>query len=118
MSTKGIHRKDLSEYHWTNGLPPTEDESPQWLQHRETKGRLAARSGRELNETTIELSLDELKEMPKQQYIAVHSCMQGWTATSKWAGVKLQDVLALLGPRPNMPTMCSSNPRTGTSHVR
>ncbi|HIW45392.1 MAG TPA: molybdopterin-dependent oxidoreductase [Candidatus Yaniella excrementigallinarum] len=102
MSTQKVFtEKDLSEYHWTNGLPPTEDESPQWLQHRENKWadwRLEV--GGELNETTIELSLDELKEMPKQQYIAVHSCMQGWTATSKWAGVKLQDVLALLGPRP------------------
>ena len=26
--------------------------------------------------------------------------MQGWTATSKWAGVRLKDVLELLGPRP------------------
>lgn len=98
---KVFTEKDISEFHWTNGLPPTEDESPEWLEHRDNQWedwRLEV--GGELNGKTIELSLDELKAMPKHEYIAIHSCMQGWTATSKWAGVRLRDVLDLLGARP------------------
>ena len=48
----------------------------------------------------VELTLDDLKAMPKAEYIAIHTCMQGWSATSKWTGVRLQDVLESMGPRP------------------
>ncbi|WP_246180104.1 molybdopterin-dependent oxidoreductase, partial [Kocuria coralli] len=93
--------KELSEFHWTNGLPPTEDESTEWLHHRDTGWKdWRLKVGNALDDSSIELSLDELKAMPKTEYIAVHTCMQGWSATSKWAGVKLTDVLDLLGPRP------------------
>ena len=49
---------------------------------------------------SVTLSLDELKALPKREYIATHTCMQGWSATSKWAGTHLKDILALLGPKP------------------
>lgn len=36
MATQKVFtEKHLSEYHWTNGLPPTQDESPDWLAHRD-----------------------------------------------------------------------------------
>ncbi|WP_022916968.1 molybdopterin-dependent oxidoreductase [Ruania albidiflava] len=92
---------DLSEFHWTNGLPPTADESTEWLAHRDagfTDWRLQL--GGELSGKTLQLSLEDLQRLPRTEYIAVHTCMQGWSATSKWAGVSLQDVLDLLGPRP------------------
>lgn len=98
---KVFTEKDISEFHWTNGLPPTEGESPEWLQHRDTDwSDWRLELGSQLNGETKQLSLDELKAMPRHEYIGIHSCMQGWTATSKWAGVKLRDVLDLLGPRP------------------
>ncbi|MGC5627755.1 molybdopterin-dependent oxidoreductase [Georgenia sp. Z1344] len=93
--------EDLSEFHWTNGLPPTEDESPEWLHHRDTDWQdWRLEVGNALDGTSIELSLDELKAMPRTEYVAVHTCMQGWSATSRWAGVRLTDVLDRLGPRP------------------
>lgn len=102
MATQKVFtEKHLSEYHWTNGLPPTQDESPDWLAHRDNAWadwRLEV--GGELNGAVKQLSLAELQAMPQQEYIAIHSCMQGWTATSKWAGVRLSDVLEVLGPRP------------------
>lgn len=93
--------KDISEFHWTNGLPPTADESAEWLQHRDNDWkdwRLTV--GGELEGTSIELSLDDLKALPKTEYVAIHTCMQGWSATSKWGGVHVKEVLDLLGPRP------------------
>ena len=92
---------DISEFHWTNGLPPTDDESPEWLRLKAddfVDWRLEL--GGELNGATKYLSLEDLKALPKTEYIAVHSCMQGWTATAKWGGVKLREVMDLLGPRP------------------
>ena len=92
---------DLSEFHWTNGLPPTEDESPEWLRNREndwSDWRLEVGVG--LDGETVELSLDDLKALPRASYVAIHTCMQGWSATSRWTGVRLQDVLESVGPRP------------------
>lgn len=93
--------KDISEFHWTNGLPPTSDESTEWLAHRDNGFRdWQLELGNDLTGETLRLSLEDLKQLPKTEYVAVHTCMQGWSATSKWGGVRLKDVLALLGPRP------------------
>jgi DMSO/TMAO reductase YedYZ molybdopterin-dependent catalytic subunit len=92
---------DISEFHWTNGLPPTGDESLEWLAHRDTGFRdwrlevVDTLSGRR-----TKLSLDDIEALPRAEYVAVHTCMQGWSATSRWAGVRLRDVLDVLGPRP------------------
>lgn len=92
---------DISEFHWTNGLPPTEDESVEWLQMRErdfSDWRLTVRDS--INDREVELSLEDLRKLPRASYVAVHTCMQGWSATSRWTGVRLSDVLDVLGPRP------------------
>ena len=94
--------KHISEFHWTNGLPPTADESTEWLAHKEQDFRdWRLELGGELSGRTVQLSLEDLRELPRTEYIAVHSCMQGWTATSRWSGVRLSDVLDVLGPRPD-----------------
>lgn len=93
--------KDISEFHWTNGLPPTADESTEWLAHRDSDFRdWRLTVGDALSGRSTELSLENLRTLPKAEYIAVHTCMQGWSATSRWGGVRLQDVLDVLGPRP------------------
>jgi len=93
--------KDISEFHWTNGLPPTKDESTEWLAHRDSGFRdWRLELGGELSGKTLQLSLGDLRQLPKTEYIAVHTCMQGWSATSKWAGVRLRDLLEVLGPPP------------------
>lgn len=93
---------DISEFHWTNGLPPTDDESPEWLQYRDDDWRGWTVEVRDnLGDRSVELTLEDLQKLPKVEYIAVHTCMQGWSATSKWGGVRLQDLLEhTLGPRP------------------
>ena len=93
--------RDISEFHWTNGLPPTEDESPAWLAMREdgfASWRLEVAD--DLSGRSLELSLDDLHALPHTDYLATQTCMQGWSATSRWGGVLLRDLLELLGPRP------------------
>ncbi len=93
--------KDISEFHWTNGLPPTEDESLEWLEYRDSDwAGWSLEIGDRLSGRSRHLTLDEVRALPKAEYIAVHTCMQGWSATSKWAGVRLKDLLEVLGPRP------------------
>ncbi|HLS74838.1 MAG TPA: molybdopterin-dependent oxidoreductase [Actinomycetaceae bacterium] len=103
MSRQNVYtEEDISEFHWTNGLPPTEDESPEWLEARDNDWdgwTLEVRDN--LNDRSVELTLADLQKLPKAEYIAIHTCMQGWSATSKWGGVRLQDLLEhTLGPRP------------------
>lgn len=93
--------KDISQFHWTNGLPPTKDESEEWLEMRDggwEEWRLHV--GGDMIDHSLELSLDDLRSLPKYDYIATHTCMQGWSATSRWSGAHLKDILALLGPKP------------------
>ncbi|WP_054952204.1 molybdopterin-dependent oxidoreductase [Flaviflexus massiliensis] len=100
--TQGAYtEKDISEFHWTNGLPPTEDESPEWLEMRDNEwDGWTLHVGGDMLDESLELTMDDLKKLPKHEYIATHTCMQGWSATSKWAGARLEDILALLGPKP------------------
>lgn len=91
----------LSRFHWTNGLPPTEDESPYWTASRDkgfTDYEITLKN--DIDGTERRVSLDELKALPKVEYISTTTCMQGWSATAKWSGVRLKDVMALLGERP------------------
>lgn len=93
--------KDISEFHWTNGLPPTEEESAEWVAARDNDWNgLTITIGDDINGTSRELTIDDLRALPQTSYIATHTCMQGWSATSRWTGVRLTDLLDLIGPRP------------------
>jgi DMSO/TMAO reductase YedYZ molybdopterin-dependent catalytic subunit len=90
---------DISPYHWSNGRYPTPEESPEWHE-------LAANDFRDYvlevgpSENPVRVTFDELKALPQQEQIAMHTCMQGWTGIAKWKGPKVMDVMALAGERP------------------
>lgn len=46
------------------------------------------------------VTLEEIKALPRTEYITTTTCMQGWSATSKFTGARLSDVMGLLGERP------------------
>ncbi len=99
---KSLTDEDISDFHWTNGLPPTEDESIEWTQARDNGWEgYSITIGDDLSGTHKLITLDDLRELPQASYIATHTCMQGWSATSRWTGVRLEDVMTLIGPRPN-----------------
>ncbi|MDO5034210.1 MAG: molybdopterin-dependent oxidoreductase [Actinomycetaceae bacterium] len=96
-----LTEKDISAFHWTNGLPPTEEESEEW--HEAAQSDWASYKitlGDDTTGKTRDFTLAELKALPQVSYIATHTCMQGWSATSRWTGVRLTDVLALMGEKP------------------
>lgn len=94
-------QKDISEFHWTNGLPPTLEESPEWITARDNDwDGYTITLGDDISGASKVLTLHDIRQLPQTTYIATHTCMQGWSATSEWSGVRLTELLALLGPRP------------------
>jgi len=92
---------DISAYHWSNGYHPTPEESPEWEALRQNGWQGFELEVGGLTDKTIKLTLDDLRDMPRQEQITMHTCMQGWTGIAKWGGVKLSDVLALVEPKEN-----------------
>jgi len=90
-------REDVSPFLWPNGKTPT---SAEWRE-------LAANDFRDyrlkvfgLVENPVELSLDDLRAMPKHAQITLHHCIQGWSGIAEWGGVAMADVIALVRPAP------------------
>lgn len=91
--------KDISPYHWSNGRYPTPDESPEWTELAQNEFRDYVL---EINTPTgvVKVPFEQIKELPQQTQIAMHTCMQGWTGIAKWRGPKVMDLMALAGERP------------------
>lgn len=87
---------DISPFFWANGKVPTSEE---W------KG-LAAQGFRNYRlkvfgrvEKPVELSLEELRSIPRQTQITLHHCIQGWSGIAQWGGVPLAEIVRLVGPK-------------------
>ena len=89
---------DISPYFWTNGERP---ESKKYAQLRD--GGWAGYSLRVdgLVENPVELTYTQLLDMPKQEQITQHFCIQGWSGVAKWAGVPMRQICDLVRPAAN-----------------
>ncbi|WP_152048153.1 molybdopterin-dependent oxidoreductase [Aureimonas psammosilenae] len=54
-----------------------------------------------LVERPMQLSLDELRNMPSRTQVTRHDCVEGWSCIAKWTGTPLGPVLDQAGIRPN-----------------
>jgi methionine sulfoxide reductase catalytic subunit len=89
--------KDLSPYFWHNGhFPDTEEYRA--LQAAGFAGYRLRIHG--LVENPVELSLEELRRLPRHEQITQHFCIQGWSGVAKWGGVSMSTLLDLVKPRP------------------
>ena len=46
----------------------------------------------------LQLSMAQLRAMPKRTQITRHDCVEGWSAIGKWTGVPLHEILAAAQP--------------------
>lgn len=46
---------------------------------------------------TVRLSLADLARLPQHEAVLPIACVEGWSATGRWGGVRLRDVLELAG---------------------
>ena len=89
--------KDISPFFWHNGKVPQSEEFNALVEGRFAGYRLRVDG---LVERPCELSLAELKAMPKQEQITDHFCIQGWTGIAKWGGVPMRHIIELVRPGP------------------
>lgn len=89
---------DISPFLWTNGERPQSAEyadlqATGWADYRLRVDGLVG--------NPVELSYRQLLEMPRQEQITQHFCIQGWSGVAKWAGVPMRDICALVRPAAN-----------------
>ncbi|HLH62774.1 MAG TPA: molybdopterin-dependent oxidoreductase [Ktedonobacteraceae bacterium] len=90
--------KDITPYFWVNGRPPETEEYRQLAQNNFLDWKLEVCG---LVEQPLQLSLADLRAMPKQTQITKHNCIQGWSGVAEWGGVCVSEVLKLCKPLPN-----------------
>ena len=90
--------KDISPFHRVNGYPPKTEEYEKLQKTNFSEWKLKVDG---LVDNPIELSLEDIKNLPKQDQITKHNCIQGWTAVAKWGGVRMSDVMELCKPQKN-----------------
>ncbi|WP_278314742.1 molybdopterin-dependent oxidoreductase [Lolliginicoccus levis] len=49
--------------------------------------------------TTRNLGLDELRALPQTEVILPIACVEGWSATARWRGVRVRDLIDVVGGR-------------------
>ncbi len=50
----------------------------------------------------MQLSMADIKAMPLTSTVIRHICVEGWSAIVQWGGVRMQDLAALVEPRPEV----------------
>lgn len=89
--------KDIAPYLWPNGMEPDSDEYKQLCKNNFADYKLRI-SG--LVSDATEFSYDQLKEMPKQEQVTNHFCIQGWSGVAKWGGVRMTTIMDKVKPLP------------------
>ncbi len=86
-----------SSYARVNGRPPRDAAFQKHLSTNFEDFRLEVRG---LVERPLNLSLDELRKLPKKTQTTLHTCIQGWTFFAQWGGVAVSDLSDLCRPLP------------------
>lgn len=87
--------RDISPYFWPNGLVPT---SAEWCALRDAGFRDYRLRVLGLVANPVELSLEELRALGRQEQITMHNCIQGWSGIGKWSGLRFSTLIDLVEP--------------------
>jgi methionine sulfoxide reductase catalytic subunit len=90
-------QKDISPYFWPNGKMPVSDKWKQLAANGFRDFRLSVGG---LVENPIEVSLDELRALGKEEYISMHHCIQGWSGIAQWGGLPFKRLIEIVKPKP------------------
>jgi len=96
--TATYDESDISPYFWPNGERPLSEAYAQlkaggWADYALRVDGLV--------ENPVEITYQQLLEMPRQEQITQHFCIQGWSGIAKWAGVPMQEICDLVRPAAN-----------------
>ena len=95
-------KKDISPYFWANGKIPV---SEQWNklaagQFKDYKLKVGG-----LVDNPVELSLQDLMNLGKEQNITMHHCIQGWSGIAEWGGLPIKTLVNLVKPHASVTTL-------------
>jgi sulfoxide reductase catalytic subunit YedY len=97
-----FRKEDISPFFWPNGKLPT---SQEWLDLAQGGFREYRLKVGGLVENPVELSMDDLERLGKEDQITMHHCIQGWTGIAEWGGVSLRKIVELVKPKPGVTTV-------------
>ena len=97
-----FQKKDISPYFWLNGKMP---DSVAWKKFADNNFAAYKLKIGGLADNPVELSLEELKNIGKEQNITMHHCIQGWSGIAEWGGIPLSKIIELVKPRPGVTTV-------------
>jgi thiosulfate reductase cytochrome b subunit len=95
-------KEDISPFFWPNGKLPTSDE---WKNLATNKFRDFKLKVTGLVENPVELSLDKLMNLGKEQNITMHHCIQGWSGVAEWGGLPIKVIVDLVKPHSSVTTV-------------
>ncbi|MDT3695391.1 MAG: molybdopterin-dependent oxidoreductase [Ignavibacterium sp.] len=95
-------KEEISQFFWPNGKLPT---SELWKELAKNKFKDYKLKIGGLVENPVELSLDELMKLGKEQNITMHHCIQGWTGVAEWGGLPIRAIVDLVKPHPSVTTV-------------
>jgi DMSO/TMAO reductase YedYZ molybdopterin-dependent catalytic subunit len=90
-------REEISPHFWPNGKMPTSEEWQRLADDGFREYRLRVHG---LVECPVELSMDEIRAIDKQEQITMHHCIQGWSGIAEWGGLPLVKLVELVKPTP------------------
>jgi DMSO/TMAO reductase YedYZ molybdopterin-dependent catalytic subunit len=67
--------------------------------------------------TPLSLALEDLRALPQHDASLVIACVDGWSATASWRGVRVRDLLDLAGARPGAEAEVVSLQRPGSAYA-
>lgn len=88
-------KEDISEFFWPNGKLPTSDE---WKLLADGKFKNYKLKVSGLVENPVELTLEDMMKLGKEQNITMHHCIQGWTGIAEWGGLPLKKLIEIVKP--------------------
>lgn len=94
---KQYKKEDISDFFRVNGYPP---ETQEFIRLRDGGYKDWRLSVGGMVKNKLSLSLDELKNLPYQDQITKHICIQGWSAIGQWGGVHMREIIKLAKPSP------------------
>lgn len=95
-------KKDISPYFWLNGKMPA---SAQWKKLADNNFADYKLKIGGLVDNPVELSMEELKNIDKEENITMHHCIQGWSGIAEWGGIPLSKIIDLVKPHADVKTV-------------
>lgn len=94
-STQKYTKEDISPFFRVNGYPPTGEEYLKLKKNNFKDWKLRVYGE---VETELEMSLQDIKDLRKQEQITKHNCIQGWTGVAEWGGLPMSDIVKMCKP--------------------